>query len=99
MNLSLATRPHRTPPTAPAAARTLLDVFSTTALRFRPRIAIDAPDEQLTYAELSVCARHLGDRLRALGIGPGDRVGVYVASGCAPEHSHLASRRICSTTN
>jgi non-ribosomal peptide synthetase-like protein len=37
----------------------------------------------LSYAELADAARTLASRLRALGIGPGDRVGVYVPSGTA----------------
>jgi non-ribosomal peptide synthetase-like protein len=82
MNLSLTTRSPTTSTTA-MPPRTLLDVFNATAMRYRERTAIDAPDERLTYAELSDAARVLGDRLRALGIGPGDRVGVYVPSGTA----------------
>ena len=74
-----ATRVHR----SPAGARSLLDVFAETVGRCRTRVAIDAPDSLLSYAELFDAARVLADRLRRLGIGPGDRVGVYAPSGTA----------------
>ncbi|MDE3069926.1 MAG: AMP-binding protein, partial [Acidobacteriota bacterium] len=69
---------------APApAARTLLDVFNSTALRCHERTAIAAPAATMTYHELSQAARSLGSRLKDRGVGPGDRVGVRVASGTA----------------
>ncbi|MGP0052242.1 MAG: Pls/PosA family non-ribosomal peptide synthetase [Solirubrobacteraceae bacterium] len=68
---------------APAWTRTLIDVFAETVARCRTRTAIDAPDGRLTYEELSDVVHVLGRRLRSLGIGPGDRVGVRVPSGTA----------------
>ena len=68
---------------SPGAARSLLDVFAETVGRCRTRVAIDAPDSVLSYAELFDAVRVLADRLCKLGIGPGDRVGVYVPSGTA----------------
>jgi non-ribosomal peptide synthetase component F len=64
----------------PAAARTLLDLARETVARSPDRLAIDADDGQLTHAELFDAARALAGRLRRLGIGPGDRVGVHVPS-------------------
>src|SRR6202011_4133571 len=64
-------------------ARTLLDVFGETAARWPRRTAIDTPSAALSYAELAEATQALAERLRALGIGPGDRVGVYVPSGTA----------------
>jgi non-ribosomal peptide synthetase-like protein len=61
----------------------LLDVFAETVARCRERVAIDAPDGTYTYSELSDAVLMLADRLRTLGIGPGDRIGVYVPSGTA----------------
>jgi amino acid adenylation domain-containing protein len=58
-------------------------VFAETAARWPTHTAIDAPEALLSYAELADGARTLAARLRALGIGPGDRVGVYVPSGTA----------------
>ncbi len=65
------------------STRSLLDVFADTVARCRDRTAIDAADARLSYTELSDGARVLADRLQALGIGPGDRVGVQVHSGTA----------------
>ena len=66
--------------TAPQA-RTLLDVFNATAIRSPERTAIDAPDATLTYAQLRDAADTLARRLDTLGVGPGDRVAVRIASG------------------
>ena len=63
--------------------RTLLDVFNATLLRCEGRIALEAVDATLSYRELSDAAGVLATRLRALAIGPGDRVGVRVPSGTA----------------
>jgi non-ribosomal peptide synthetase-like protein len=70
-------------------ARTLLDVFAATVARCHERTAIDAPDARLTYLELSDFAQTLSERLRALGIGPGDRVGVRVTSGTAELYASI----------
>ena len=64
-------------------ARTLLDVFTATVTRCAARTAIDASDAQLTYGELSNAATSLAERLHGHGVGPGDRVGVQIASGTA----------------
>ncbi len=61
-----------------ATARTLLDLVRETVASSPDRLAIDADDGQLTHAELFDAARALAGRLRRLGIGPGDRVGVHV---------------------
>jgi non-ribosomal peptide synthetase component F len=62
-------------------ARTLLDIFNAIVARCDGRDAIDADDATLTYRELSDAAGELAERLWSAGIGPGDRVGVRVASG------------------
>ncbi|MDE3069143.1 MAG: amino acid adenylation domain-containing protein [Acidobacteriota bacterium] len=64
-------------------ARTLLDIFNATAVRCGGATAIEAPDRTLTYRDLAQEASALGRRLAALGIGPGDRVGVCIPSGTA----------------
>jgi non-ribosomal peptide synthetase-like protein len=73
----------RTPVRAPTRVRTLLDVFATTVARCPDRIALDAPDAVLTYAELSAAAESVARRLAGVGIGRGDRVTVRVRSGTA----------------
>jgi O-succinylbenzoic acid--CoA ligase len=47
------------------------------AARSRPEhVALRADDGALTYAELDAAATLAAQRLRALGVGPGDRVGI-----------------------
>jgi O-succinylbenzoic acid--CoA ligase len=47
------------------------------AARTRPdHVALRADDGALTYAELDAAATLAAQRLRALGVGPGDRVGI-----------------------
>jgi non-ribosomal peptide synthetase-like protein len=70
-------------PLTAAPARTLLEVFAATVARHGDRVALDAGDGRLTYAELEHAVRELAGRLAQAGIGPGDRVGVYVPSGTA----------------
>ena len=66
--------------TAPRA-RTLLDIFTATALRCGVSTAIDAPDAVLSYRGLDEASDAVAARLRGLGIGPGDRVAIQVPSG------------------
>ena len=56
-------------------------MFADTVASCQDRPAIDAPDATLSYAELSTAALEVAARLRERGIGPGDRVGIHVASG------------------
>jgi len=70
------------PPTTQAVGiRTLVDILRATAARYAGRTAIDAADARLTYRELVHRAEGLAGRLRARGIGPGERVGIRVPSG------------------
>ena len=62
-------------------ARTLLDIFSATAIRCGDHVALDAADGTLTYSELSERSLGLARRLTELGVGPGDRVGIQAPSG------------------
>ena len=64
-------------------ARSLVDIFTATVLRCGEKPAIDAPDGVFTYDELRDAALAVAVRLRTLGIGPGDRVGVRITSGTA----------------
>jgi non-ribosomal peptide synthetase-like protein len=64
-------------------ARTLLDILTFTADQHGNRVAVDAPDGVLTYAELLAAGGSIADRLREQGIGKGDRVGVRLPSGTA----------------
>ncbi|MGA4837508.1 non-ribosomal peptide synthetase [Streptomyces sp. G45] len=55
--------------------------FLATAAAVPDRVAIHAPDGSLTFAELSERTARLAGRLRALGVGRGDRVGVSARRG------------------
>jgi non-ribosomal peptide synthetase-like protein len=62
-------------------AHTLLEVLEATTARHYSEIALDAEDATLTYGELSDAAERLAERLRAQGVGPGERVGIHLESG------------------
>jgi non-ribosomal peptide synthetase-like protein len=61
--------------------RTLLDILAQTVDRHAGRVAIDAADAVLTYAQLLDAADRVAGELRDAGVGPGDRVGVRLQSG------------------
>jgi non-ribosomal peptide synthetase-like protein len=67
----------------PSSARSLLDVLADTVDRHAGRVAIDAVDAVLTYAQLSAAADRVADELQDVGVGPGERVGIRLASGSA----------------
>src|ERR1035437_5222601 len=70
------TAPNYAPP-----ARSLLDVLANTVVKHADRTAIDAADAVLAYVELSEAVDRFAARLRADGIGSGDRVVIYMTSG------------------
>ena len=76
----VAAPPPRALPT-PVSPRTIAAVFAETVSRFPARTALDAADATLSYEELSDQVHELAARLRSIGIGPGDRVGVRMSSG------------------
>ncbi|WP_223291133.1 Pls/PosA family non-ribosomal peptide synthetase [Streptomyces avicenniae] len=80
-SLAPPSAPHH--PSAPAPPpRTLLDILRATATAWPDALALDdGATPPLTYRGLTDEAHRLATRLRAAGIGPGDRVGVHAASG------------------
>ncbi|MEA2244970.1 MAG: hypothetical protein QOD24_4526 [Solirubrobacteraceae bacterium] len=81
---SLDLRPPRDAVARPASsARSLLDVFDATLAAHPGRVALDTGTTRLTYAGLAAAADDVARRLRAAGVGCGDRVGVRIASGTA----------------
>ncbi|WP_369266528.1 AMP-binding protein, partial [Streptomyces harbinensis] len=54
-----------------------------TVTRFPAAIALDDGESPLSYRELDRRVTELAGRLRATGIGAGDRVGIRIASGGA----------------
>ena len=71
------------PARPPAPPRTLLDILDATAAACPDALALDDGDTRLSYVELCAEAGAVRDRLRAAGIGVGDRVGVRISSGTA----------------
>lgn len=65
------------------SGRRLHEIFQDRAARFADRVAVSAPDGQLSYAELNARADRLADRLRALGVGPDVLVGLCAERGLA----------------
>jgi len=61
--------------------RTLVDAFRETVADCPDALGIDSGVEVLTYTELNEAAEQLADELAALGVGPGDKVGVRIKSG------------------
>ncbi|MCM2393985.1 Pls/PosA family non-ribosomal peptide synthetase [Streptomyces albipurpureus] len=66
-----------------APARTLLDILDETVRRHPDALAVDDGLTSLSYRELSTRIDGVRQRLAAVGIGQGDRVGVRVPSGTA----------------
>jgi non-ribosomal peptide synthetase-like protein len=71
------------PRTLAPAPRTLWRILEATTEAFPEAIAIDDGRSELNYLDLLAGARRAGDRLAALGIGAGDRVGIRITSGGA----------------
>ncbi|MFI7275473.1 Pls/PosA family non-ribosomal peptide synthetase [Streptomyces sp. NPDC049879] len=70
-------------PTAPPP-RTLLDILRASVAAWPDALALDDGETApLTYRDLAAEVHRLAARLRAAGIGPGDRVGIRAASGTA----------------
>nr|WP_042194247.1 Pls/PosA family non-ribosomal peptide synthetase [Kibdelosporangium sp. MJ126-NF4]CEL21186.1 putative non-ribosomal peptide synthetase [Kibdelosporangium sp. MJ126-NF4]CTQ96248.1 putative non-ribosomal peptide synthetase [Kibdelosporangium sp. MJ126-NF4] len=61
--------------------RTLVDILDATTLAFPDAPALADEDVCLTYRELSWQVDALSDRLAAVGVGAGDRVGIRIPSG------------------
>ncbi|MFB7780988.1 amino acid adenylation domain-containing protein [Streptomyces bauhiniae] len=71
------------PETEPPSPRTLIDIFRATVADHPAQEAIDDGTAVLTYASLAAEVEATAERLRAHGIGVGDRVGVRIPSGSA----------------
>ncbi len=63
--------------------RTLVDILIDSATRYPEAVALDDGTNELSYAELLAAVDKSADRLRELGIGRGDRVGIRIPSGTA----------------
>src|SRR5215472_9143144 len=55
----------------------LQQLLDASALRFPDRVAVEESDSgTMSYRELKSLSNRLRDRLRAIGVSPGDRVGM-----------------------
>ncbi|MBH1938192.1 amino acid adenylation domain-containing protein [Streptomyces sp. AV19] len=80
----------------PHGERTLIDVLDTTAATHPEAPALDTEAGVLTYRELCAAVEERAGRLRAAGVGPGDRVGVRVPSGTAELYLSILAVLRCS---
>ncbi|CAM5745988.1 hypothetical protein [Streptomyces afghaniensis 772] [Streptomyces afghaniensis] len=64
-----------------ASPRTLVDIFEASVRSYPDEPALDDGHRLLTYRALAVEVEHLRQRLAAMDVGLGDRVGVRVPSG------------------
>ena len=58
--------------------RTLHDLFASQALRTPAAVAVEYGADCVAYGELERRANRLAHRLQKLGVGPDDRVGIFV---------------------
>ena len=63
------------------APRTLIDILQASAAAHPEAPALDDGERSLTYAELLVAIDEMAGRLRAAGLGAGDRIGIRIPSG------------------
>ncbi|USQ80832.1 amino acid adenylation domain-containing protein [Ornithinimicrobium faecis] len=70
------------------------DVVRSVAQRHPNRVAVTSRGEDLTYAELLARVEGVADRLRDLGIGRGDRIGLLVERSCDVVVGMLAAFRV-----
>ncbi|MCB4208130.1 Pls/PosA family non-ribosomal peptide synthetase [Arthrobacter sp. UM1] len=63
------------------APRTLWEVFESTVEAHPEAPALDDGERPLTYRELHAAVLEAGREMTALGLGPGDKVGIRIPSG------------------
>jgi len=68
---------------------TPVDFLARSAWVYRDRIAVVDGDRRFTYAELNERVHRQASALRALGVGPGDRVAVLAPNSVAALESHF----------
>ena len=70
------------------------DLFEHAADAFPGRIAVACGDRQVTYAELEDRTNRLAHHLAALGVGPGDHVGLYARNSIEALETLIASCKL-----
>ncbi len=75
-------------------AYNLADLFEHAADAVRDRVALIVGDEHVTFAELDARANQVAHRLAALGIAPGDHLGIYAYNGTPWVETMLAAFKL-----
>ncbi len=73
------------------AGQTVHSLFRESAARFPQRVAVRFDDHEMRYAQLDAASDALAQRLRAAGVGVGDRVGILLRRGPSLIVSMLAA--------
>lgn len=58
--------------------QSLVDLLAAAVAQWPERVAVEDESGALTYREVDALSDRVRDRLRALGVGPGHRVGIYL---------------------
>jgi acyl-CoA synthetase (AMP-forming)/AMP-acid ligase II len=75
-------------------ALNIADLFEHATDAFGDRIAVACGDRQVTYRELEERVNRLAHHLAGIGVGPGDRVGLYARNSIEATETLLASCKI-----
>jgi acyl-CoA synthetase (AMP-forming)/AMP-acid ligase II len=75
-------------------ALNLADLFEHSADVFSDRIAVICGDTEVTYRDLDERSNRLAHHLSAIGVGPGDHVGLYARNSIPAIETLLASCKI-----
>jgi long-chain acyl-CoA synthetase len=76
---------------SPPGAGIVLARIAEAVRRFPDRVAVQTATEQFTYRRLATDTDHMARRLRADGLGPGDRVGLILANSAGFVFAYLAT--------
>lgn len=74
----LLVRTHNDSTAAPTPARSIVDEFDAQVARTPSATAVIHRDQRLSYHAVAARTHQIAHRLRELGVGPGDRVGLCV---------------------
>src|SRR5579863_7683922 len=75
-------------------ALNMADLFEHAVDAYPQRVALICGDRQVTYADLEDEANRLAHHLAALGVGPGDHVGLYARNSIAAVETLLAVMKL-----
>src|ERR1700730_18202990 len=72
----------------------LHDVMRATAARHPDRVAIRDRERSLTFRQFDLESNRLAQGLGSVGLGPGDRLGVYLPNGLEYELAFYAASKL-----